>query len=174
MKKIINWYNELKLHQKIFVLLIIAIILFLLTRLLPNNKNERIYSKYTNSLNYSEISIESLMDVYELTIRNRDDYLAIEEIINNMNDRYKDKTLKDYYSTLDTNFKKKISKTKFSKKINDIFSKIEDDKFEIMPYKYENSSHIYLVKICNNDEVYGYVGLILNYDINKYSIFYIE
>ena len=174
MKKIINWYNDLKLHQKIFVLLFVAIILFLITRLLPNNKNDRIYSKYTNNLNYSNISIEDLIDDYELTYRNRNDYLAIEEIINNINDRSKEKSLKDYYSTLDTNYKKRISKSKFSKKIKNIFSQIEDNQYEIIPYKYENSSNIYLVKICNKEEIYGYIGLILNYDINKYSIFYIE
>lgn len=175
MNRILKYYEDLPIKYKILVLIVICIVLIILIRLM---NYEDVSNQYTKNLNYKEITIQSLLENYKENYNNRDDYLVLKDIVEQYKKIYNgdSKVYKEYYETLDSNYSKKISKGKFIEKINSIFSKANElgNDYNINMYSTSLSSNTYIVELIDNEEVIGYIGIILDKTSSTYSIFYVE
>lgn len=190
MNKIIKSINEFinslnskeKLKYSVLILLFASIIYFLII----NNSYRQ------GEINYKNLSSQSIIDNSEI-IYDRATIMTIDDICNDLLKVKFDSLvidgkqvkLKDIYKfDVTSNYKKKISFKKFSKKINEIynnvFNEIEDisslnNKQIIDVIYYSVPYDMYLVKInTNSEDIQNYIGIRLYNSNTQFSIIYVE
>ncbi|MBO5476524.1 MAG: hypothetical protein J6A15_02070 [Clostridia bacterium] len=177
MNKIINFFEEMSIRDKIITLVVILILLIIVTTQYEKYK-ENVNNIYTSKLDYKSLTSESLLENYSENYSNRDVYYTINQIIENMNNEYdkKKNNYKMYYETVDYNYSKKISKKTFSNKLYSLFEKVNnsDGEYGIRMYCENIISNTFVVQVYVDDTIIGYIGIIFNTDNSTYSIFYVE
>lgn len=99
--------------------------------------------------------------------------------------KYTGRSLEDYYDALDKNYKKYLGKEEFISKSKEMMSKVfekNDNGFVIKNeniikciYKLNNYDNAYLCEINTvNDDKSAFIGIVLNSETQKFSIFYIQ
>ena len=181
-----KWKNKKSFFERLNpkqTILVFAIILVLL--IIGNSLISKL--DVTNTLNYNNISAEKIIESSTID-QDRETYWRINTILKTViaadpssqddvegssNTAY---TYDDYYNYLVKNYKNKISKYEFKKKMSDIVSTLSSKEVPVDKiYRYKNNTDYYLVQLKSSDENKKiYIGFELINEKNAYYIFYAE
>ncbi len=175
MERIMHFYENLSMKNKIIILLIGMLIMFICIVLMRNEEID--FELYSDKIDYKNVNIETLIQNFSENYSNRDDYGVVKNIISDLRYSYQTSDKKidaEYYSIIDKNYSKYLRKNDFKEKINNIFYRIEENgNYDIKLYKENDSSNIYIVElVC--EETIGYIGIQLDWDRSQYYVFYLQ
>lgn len=181
--KLLNLYNSLNKKQKLFLYLGIVIILSIIYFGLINNNYRE------NDINYNKINVQSIIAdselIYDRGIIKTIDDISKKILSVNYNAYYidnKNVTLNNIYnSTFYSSYMKKISYSKFKKKISllykNVLSNDQISSFELKSYinsvSYSKEYDMYLIEFTGIDHN-SYLGIRLYSTDGFYKITYIE
>lgn len=171
-EKIIDFIEKNKLLSSIICL----IVLILLVKILSVGGKNSIIKNY----NYKEGNIDNILDNFNESYLDRENYYIINNIIEELYSKYNSSTnnYEEYYECMDSSLR--WSKRKFKNKLFNLINKANEStenfsNLKIRMYSYNFQENIYLMQLANSDnENIGWIGIGLDKDINKYYIFYIE
>ena len=172
MKSIIDYYESLTTTKKIIVLVSLIVIMLLLIFVMRSGEKDP--DLYSNTIKYRKISTETLMQSFTLNNNDRDNYLVARNIVEDLRKQYTgDKNVySEYYVAVDSNYKKRISKSRFSSEINSIMSEIANNDYSMNLYRENTTSNVYMIEIIKNGNK-KYIGVQFNWNTNLYKVFYI-
>ncbi len=196
MGKAIIWFKNLDRNKQIIIVLIIVMaILWGLTNIMKSWRNNPAYWDY-NTENIDQKALQGSQIEY-----NRNTYWTLQLIV----DRYINSYLyevakenysgdkvsyKEYYKELDAGYKKKISKSKYEEKAQDLMSNIvlQEEQYEehytVLPTtiekinRYGQDMYLCTIKVDDQDGIEfvkgrGYIGVKLDQKRNIFRIFYL-
>ena len=108
MDKLLNFFEELSMKNRVIIALVFIVFMIIITAIRNYSKKEVTYGK---SIDYKNISVEQLLENFNEDYSDRDDYLVISNIINELKKNSDDSG--KYYEALDYYYSKRISKSKF-------------------------------------------------------------
>lgn len=191
MKKIknflIEFFDNLSKTQKIICALFFLVIMMFLVNLISNVSFKDTFIDYKNITGESMIENKSL-------VTDRNVYLILDNIIDNFINTYngnfyiddKKVKLKDFYdNALYNEFKYNMSYSKFKNKVRDLYNKLamneEPSDQKIMAennieciYLFSEPRNMYLVKLKSKSNESAFIGIELDNNLGKYTIFYLE
>ena len=179
--KLFEYFSSLSTAKKlIWVIGILILLVIFYLFFIKNN--------YRGSdINYNDINAQKIIE-YSSEVYDRDELLSVNLVIENILKIYENKwvlnnkpiTLKNLYDNATTeNYKKSISRSKFEKKIEEIYSKIFDvnEKYNSSKNYIEKVYHsdtydMYLIKLKSFNNSEAYIGIKI--DGESYLIKYAE
>ncbi len=178
--KLIKFFESLSTKNRLLFIIGILIVLVLFYMIFINGN-------YRGSdINYRKANIETIINTSSY-IYDRDQIMALDEVIDKIlkikNETWaidtKFVTLNNLYSqTLTDNYKNFLSKSKFKKKMNEIYSNVLDsngynkDKNYTKQVYYSAEYNTYLVELNTLTDIKSYIGIrLVN---NTYVISYLE
>lgn len=173
-REILEKYDELPMKAKIVISVFFLIIIIIVVRTM--SKSDR--NEYTSNINYKKISIESLLEDYNISYRDSNEYMSFYYIFKEYYADYKKgNSLKWIYSAIDKNYSKFISKRKFNEQLINLFNNFGENELSysnFIMYKSKTYKNTYIFKVENsNKEICGYIGMYINAENNTYNIFFI-
>lgn len=177
--RFINFFESLTIKKKMIFLIATALILMILTMIMANFSNGN-NSSYSSKIKYRSSDISSLLgDNFVENYDNRDDYIIIKNIVEQLGNRYNDDytTYKVYYDAIDSNYQKHINKKNFAKKLNEVAQAASSTRNNLKMKMYINAfyENTYIVEIeTENEENNHYIGFKLDKSQKTYEIFYVE
>lgn len=182
--KLVDIKGNINPKQRLILIITILLLLIVIFGILKSvtKKNEGIDYKNTN---IDDLIIESTSN------NDRDVYWNLNEIVYKFINTYQSKFTKEvkdveyYYNALDPNYRKYLGKGKYLDKANTLITKVigeEKDVFTLIPeplitsvYKMDNYDNAYICQLSTqNESDNAYIGIILDTEIKKYNIFYID
>ena len=173
MKELISNLSNI---QKIILLTLFVIVLAIFVNLLNSDKG----NEYTSKINYRNFDINTVLNDYEEKYEDRNSFYDIYNILISLNSNYSenDNRFASQYQILDSNYSKKVSKSKFKNVMYNIFSDLNKNGFQANVQKmklYESKIYDNIYICCFDIEGNNrYIGIILNKTLNEYNIFYIQ
>lgn len=168
-----DFWDNLDLKTKIFIWIIVLILLIIFTRFTQNKKEQ---NKYIASINYKNINIENSINEGYTEYLNREKYLVLYNAVEKLWIDCKNGNVKQYYTyALDPVYKKKISKSSFTRKVNNIFENIDFyNDAELYVFRSQNDINCYILKIHTKNKDDSYIGIRLNNENKHFYIYYVE
>lgn len=195
MSRIIERFKRLDKNKQIIICLVMAmIILGGLTAVMKSSVTNKIAWNYKTGTIDSSVLQKSTLE-YDRNI-----YWTVRGIVDKYTNSYlydvtKDETssntvlYKDYYTALDSEYTKKLSKVNYEKKAKEFFSKLViqgefENEYNILPFtiekinKYGENMYLCTIKVDEQGGVEivkgrGYIGIKLDQEKNTFSIFYL-
>ena len=181
--KLVDIKDNITQKQRLILVITSLILLLIVFYLLKN------ITKPSEGINYKKTDITDLL-ISSSTIKDRDIYWNLDEIVTEFISSYKVGTNKNingtsyYYNSLDPYYKKYLGKKKYNEIANNLINKVmgeNRDDFSSLPTplitklnKLNNYDNAYICELStSNTNDSAYIGIILDTDKKRYNIFYI-